>query len=339
MKKISIKDIAIKAGVVPSTVSFVLNGRDKEMRISQTLTDKIKAIAEETGYYPNHTAVSLRTGKTKIIGLIVEDISNVFFSTLAKTIEDEAYAIGYKIVYCSTENDDDKGNELIKMLSRQQVDGFLITPSSGMRSEIKKLLTQKKPLVLMDRYFPELDLHHTVVDNMNGVKMGMEHLCKKGYKNIGFVNVDLDQVQMQQRELGYVTGLKEFAPKAKPCILQIFYKSKPAEFVEAIKIFILDNPQLDALFFATNYLGTYGLQALRQLKVAIPAKIAVICFDDHEIFQFYTPSITVISQPIEEIAKSAVRLLVNQLENMDHGNKESKKIQVTPPVLIEREST
>ena len=337
MKKISIKDIALKAGVVPSTVSFVINGKDKEMRISQALTDKIKAIIEETGYYPNHTAVSLRTGRTKILGLIVEDISNVFFSSLAKAIEDAAYETGYRIVYCSTENNDQKGNELIKMLSRQQVDGFLITPSTGMFKEVKKLLAQKKPLVLMDRYFPELDIPYTLVDNYNGVKAGMEHLFGKGYQNIAFITVDIDQVQMKEREHGYQEVLKLHQIRSgNSHILKIKYTLKPAEFVETITAFIKDRPQLDAIFFATNYLGIYGLQSLRQLKLSIPGDIAVICFDDHDIFKFYTPSITVISQPVEEIARSAVQLLVHQLEKGDEPLEE--KAVFNKPQLIERES-
>lgn len=340
MKKISIKDIAIKAGVVPSTVSFVINGKDKEMRISQALTDKIKAIIEETGYYPNHTAVSLRTGKTNIIGLIVEDISNVFFSTLAKTIEDEAYKAGYKIVYCSTENNDLKGIELIKMLSRQQVDGFLITPSAGMVKEIKKLLVQNKPVVLMDRYFPELDIHYTIVDNYAGVKEGMEHLVSKGYKNIAFVTVDIGLIQMQQREMGYRQVLeKHHLTPAYDSVLKLSYSLKEEESIEKIKTFIKSYPQIDAIFFATNYLGIYGLQGLRQLKLSIPGDVAVICFDDHDIFKFYTPSITVVSQPIKEIAKTAVRLLVSQLENNGDTLTGETKFYINPPILIEREST
>src|SRR5690349_555912 len=115
MRKVSLKEIAKIAGVVPSTVSFVLNGKAKEMRISTELADRIKTIAENSGYVPNQVAVSLRTGYSKILGLIVEDISNVFFATLAKTIEDEVQSFGYRVVYCSSENDKTKGNELINM--------------------------------------------------------------------------------------------------------------------------------------------------------------------------------------------------------------------------------
>src|SRR5687768_5333412 len=157
MNNLSIKDIARLAGVAPSTVSFVINGKEKEGRISAQLAAKIKKIIQKTGYQPNRSAVSLRTGKTNMIGLIVEDISNSFFSQLAKSIEDMAYKIGYKVVYCSTENDDKKGAELIQMLHKQ-VDGFIITPSKGMKQVVLKLKKNKKPVVLIDRYFPGVNI-------------------------------------------------------------------------------------------------------------------------------------------------------------------------------------
>src|SRR5688572_31995065 len=103
MKKVSIKDIAKIAGVAPSTVSFVLNGKAREMRISETLAEKIITIAAERGYHPNQVAVSLRTGKSKILGLVVENISGHFFGSLAKVIEEEAEHYGYRVVYCSTD--------------------------------------------------------------------------------------------------------------------------------------------------------------------------------------------------------------------------------------------
>src|SRR5688500_556217 len=123
MKKVSIKDIARMAGVAPSTVSFVLNGKAKAMRISDSLAEKVVAVAEEQGYRPNQLAVSLRTGKSKILGLVVESISGHFFGSLAKVIEEEAEHYGYRVVYCSTDNNSKKGHELIRMLSMRQVDG------------------------------------------------------------------------------------------------------------------------------------------------------------------------------------------------------------------------
>src|SRR5688572_26891411 len=114
-KKISISDIARKLRVSPTTVSFVLNGRSKEKRVSEEVVRKIKNYVEKVGYKPNTFAQSLRTGKSRIIGLMIEDISNPFFASVAKLIEDRAYQDGYKIMYCSTHNDQKKARDLIKM--------------------------------------------------------------------------------------------------------------------------------------------------------------------------------------------------------------------------------
>lgn len=336
MKRVSIKDIAKQVGVVPSTVSFVLNGKAKEMRISDELAEKIKAVVKETGYQPNHTAVSLRTGKTKILGLIVEDISNVFFATLAKTIEDEAYALGYKIVYCSTENDDKKGTELIRMLSNQQVDGYLITPCQGMADEVQMLLNQNRPVVLMDRYFTDIDVPYVLVDNGAGIKQGMEHLIKKGYRKIAFITVDLEQIQMQQREVAYRECTKSHKLPGE-FILKLPYTIKPVDAIKQISAYIESITDLDAVFFATNYLGVYGLESIKKLKLSIPKDLAVICFDDHDIFRLYTPEITIIKQPINQIAITAIQLLMKQFEKQELPTEELHIFKT--PELIVRAST
>ena len=335
MKSISIKDIAKRAGVVPSTVSSVLNGKAKTARISDQLAEKIQALAKEMGYQPNYTAVSLRTGRTKILGLIIEDISNIFFATLAKTIEDEVYSLGYKIVYCSTENNDEKGSELVNMLLQRQVDGFLITPSQGMQPDVSKLLGLRKPVVLIDRYFPELTVPSTLVDNYAGVRSGIEHLLHRGYRNIAFVTVDLDQVQMKQREAAYRETLANNGMVGgEEMVLQIPYTDTPGEAVKRISRFIRSASTIDAVFFATNYLGIYGIESLKELGMQIPTDIAIISFDDHDIFRLYNPGVTVIEQPIEDIAKTAVRLLIQQLEGKEDDTPAPELVLKAPRLLI-----
>ena len=115
MKKLSIVDIANELKVSKTTVSFILNGRAKEKRIGEDLVERVTKYVEEVGYKPNSLAKSLRTGKSNTIGLMVEDISNPFFASIARLIEDRAYKNGYKIIYCSTDNDTQKTRELISM--------------------------------------------------------------------------------------------------------------------------------------------------------------------------------------------------------------------------------
>lgn len=338
MKKISLKDIAQLAGASPSTVSFVLNGKAKAMRISETLAKKIKAVAKQEGYKPNQVAVSLRTGQTKILGLIVESIGGHFFGALARVIEDEADKYGYRIIYCSTENKPEKGREMIRMLSQSQVDGYLITPVQGMEEDIKELIKHKRPVVLIDGYFPEIPVPYVLVNNFAGVTEGMNHLIAKGHKKIAFVTVGIDLVQIQQREDAYLRAMrKSKLPGGKKLIFTLDYDYDKAQAILLLSEFIASHRDLDAIFFATNYLGITGLQCINNLKLKVPSDIAVICFDDHDIFSILPPGIAAIKQPVEEIAKTAVRLLLQQLgkeKTMTGGS--NIEIKGT---LIERGST
>ncbi|MGN6416276.1 MAG: LacI family DNA-binding transcriptional regulator [Pseudobacter sp.] len=341
MKNVTIKDIALRAGVALSTVSAVLNGKTRESRISEQLADRVRGIATDMGYEPNQTAVALRTGKTRVLGLIVEDISNVFFAALAKIIEEEADSIGYKVLYCSTENNEDKARERIRMLSQRQVDGFLIIPTPGMRAEIERLSAQQKPLVLMDRYFPGLLVPHVVVDNYNGSLMAMQHLLEKGYRRIAYVTIQLDQVQMHQRRQAYDDSLRNAGLAVdEELVLPLSYYCKPGESVQQIRNFISTRPGIDAVFFATNYVGVYGLEAIKDLGLRIPSDLAVICFDDHDIFRLYTPGITIVKQPVDLIAQTAMQLLIRQFEQQPGKAAGGNGLQVLQPAhLVIRSST
>lgn len=333
MKRVSLKDIAKLVGVSPSTVSFVLNGKARQMRISQGLADKIMEVAKKEGYQPNPVAVSLRTGRSNMLGLIVENISGYFFASLARIIEDEAAGFGYKVVYCSTENNTRKGQELIHMLSQHQVDGYIITPTPGMEEDILELLSHNKPVVLMDSYFPGIDVPYVLVNNFDAVAIGMDHLVSKGYKRIGFVTVDLGLIQMQQRLQAYRETLQKYnMPADDDLVLTIGYNYREQDAIDQITAFIRDkNPQ--ALFFATNYLGLLGLDSIRKLNKRLPEDLAMISFDDHDVFRLYPPGITSIQQPVEEIARTAMKLLMSQLGKTDRM--ENRKVEI-PARLLER---
>lgn len=331
MKRVSLKDIARMTGASPSTVSFVLNGKAREMRISDDLAKKITTIARREGYQPNQVAVRLRTGKSQMLGLVVESISGNFFASLAKVIEEAADQYGYKVVYCATENDGKKGQELIRMLSQQQVDGYIITPAVGMEHDVEELIDHKKPVVLLDSYFPDMDVPHVLVDNYGGVAKGMKHLIGRGYRKIGFITVDLQLIQMKDRLQAYSDSLKTAGiPVNKKNILSLGYKISRADAIKQISAFIVNNPQLEALFFATNYLGLLGIESLQQLGKTIPGDVAMMSFDDHDVFRLFPPGITIIEQPVEEIAKTAINLLMSQLGK----NKPSKKNKVQLPARL-----
>lgn len=316
MKKITIKDIATEAQVSISTVSFVINGKGEKMGISASVIKKVQDVADKLNYRPSMIATSLRTGKTRSIGLIVEDISNQFFSDLARVIEDEAKNIDYRVFYCSTGDDNERSEELVHSLLQANVDGFIITPTQNLEDSIDLLLKLKKPVVLIDRYFPGQRVSHVVMDNYEASNSATKFLLNKGRKHIAVVNNTSEMVQMKLREDGYRDALKEVGLYDESLVLHIDYHSNEESRVNGIVNFFEKNSQIDAVLFLANYMGLAGLQAFRGMGISIPEDISVISFDDHDSFKLHTPTISVIAQPIEDIAVKSIQLLMSQMTDM-----------------------
>ncbi|WP_281233335.1 LacI family DNA-binding transcriptional regulator [Flavobacterium gelatinilyticum] len=315
MKKITIRDIAKQAQVSISTVSFVINGKGEKMAISPAVIKKVQNVAQKLQYKPSMIASSLRTGKTRSIGLIVEDISNQFFADLARVIEDEAKNIDYRVFYCSTGDDNNRSEELIQSLLQANVEGFIITPTKNLEKTISHLLKLQKPVVLIDRYFANQKVSHVVMDNYEASHSAVKFLIGKGFRNIAVVNNKSGMVQMKLREKGYSDALKEEGIFNENHILHLDYQINEQNRTESIVHFFKENPMIDAVLFLANYLGLAGLQAFRRLNYKIPDDIAVISFDDHDSFKLHTPTISVIAQPIEEIAIKSIQLLMSQMTN------------------------
>jgi LacI family transcriptional regulator len=317
MKKITIKDIATEAQVSISTVSFVINDKGEKMGISPAVIKKVQEVAEKLNYRPSMIATSLRTGKTRSIGLIVEDISNQFFADLARVIEDEAKSIDYRVFYCSTGGDDERSEELIHSLLQANVDGFIITPTENLEDSIDLLLKLKKPVVLIDRYFPGQRVSHVVMDNYEASNLAIKFLINKGRKNIAIINSKSEMIQMKLREDGCRDALKEAEIYNESLVLHMDYHSNEEEKIATIIDFFEKNPAIDAVIFLANYMGLAGLQAFKSMGIRIPEDISVISFDDHDSYKLHTPTITVIAQPIKDIAVKSIQLLMSQMTDME----------------------
>jgi len=334
-KRHSIKDIAAALNVSVTTVSFVLNGKAKEKRISEEVTKKVLEYAKSINYKPNQLAQSLRTGRSKIIVVMVEDISNYFFSKLARIIEDIAYDKGYKVLFCSNENKDDRSRELINLFRERQVDGYIIVPSPGIQEDISDLVLDDIPVVLFDRYFPEIDTNYVIIDNSEAVHDASQHLIDNSYKRIGFITIASNQTQMEARQRGYRDAMKE--NDLDEFVLEVpFYEKKTGIVKELIADYLANN-DLDAIFFATNYLTQMGLEVIRE---SFPEKInelGIITFDDNDLFKIYFPPITAVSQPLEEIGKELMNTILKMLKSTPEKPYRNQKI--LPASLIKRNSS
>jgi LacI family transcriptional regulator len=333
MKSVSIKDIANQVGVSTTTVSFVLNGKAKEKRISEDLKNEILRIAAQLNYRPNQVARGLRTGQTHTLGLIIEDISNPFFGNLAKVVEEEADKHGYSVMFCSTDNLEHRASGLLSILKHRQMDGFLITPTPGLREDVSRLVEEQRPLVLIDRYFPGLETSYVAVDNYQGAFDATNYLLGKGYKRIALVTTASTQVQMQNRQRGYTAALAAAGMMADDELtLKVGFDLSPQQAVSAISGFITQTKP-DAVFFTTNYLGVYGLESLRISGVTIPADMGIVCFDDHDLFRLGKPAVTVVAQPIHAIAVQAVESLIEQLQTK-HETQMLRKVLLEPALIV-----
>lgn len=332
-KKTSIVDIAKSLNISPTTVSFILNGRAKEKRISDQVVEKVQKYIEEVGYKPNTLARSLRTGKTNTIGLLVESIANPFFANIARRIEELAYKSGYKILYSSTENDTQKTKDLIHLFQERHVDGYIISPPDGIEEEINSLLRSGSPVVLFDRDLANVEADSILIDNLCSTYNAVNHLVDSGFKNIGFITLDSLQSQMIDRLSGYEKAMQEHNLPFH--IKEISYQQSVDNTVRHINSFILRN-KLDAVLFATNYLGISGLKAIKELDLKIPTDIAIVAFDDHDLFELHTPPISSISQPVEEISNQLITIL---LEKLKLRTKQKKEQHIIPTSLKIRKSS
>ncbi|WP_316846254.1 LacI family DNA-binding transcriptional regulator [Pedobacter psychrodurus] len=312
-KKISIIEVAKRLDVSPTTVSFILNGRSKEKRISDEIRDKVLKFVEEIGYKPNSLARSLRTGKTNTIALMVESISDPFFGHIARNIEEKAYKSGYKILYSSTGNNTEKTKEFLKMYEERHVDAYIIAAPEGIEGELQAIIDSGKPVLLFDRYLKDLKTDTILVDNYQSTAKAVEELIQSGFKNIAFITLDSLQSQMNDRLLGYEETLKKH--KLPQYLKEISYDFPPEKVTAHIEAFLQRRGEIDAVVFATNYLCVYGLKAIEKLGLIIPKDLGIVVFDDQDLFELYKPQITAIAQPIEEIANQIISLLLNKLNN------------------------
>lgn len=334
--KISMVDIAARLKISTTTVSFILNGKAKEKRISDELTERVLKLVEEVGYRPNQSAQTLRTGKTKIIGLMLEDISDPFFASIAKHIQDIAYEHGYKLIYCSTENGKKRAREFLQMFQQLGVDGYIITAPPGLEEDIQALVDSGKKIVLFDRQLKNVSADYVTIDNPESAYKGVQHLVSQGYRKIAFFTLSSQQPQMAGRLKGYDRAMTEHGlPRT---VHKLAYSPDYTSYVDKIADIIKADQHTEAVFFGASYLGIAGVEALSRLDINIPQDMAVVSFDDLDLFRLNRPTITAIAQPIMQLAQSSVDRLLDNINDLKKGKKENKGV-VLPTLLLPRESS
>lgn len=322
MTKVSLKVLANEVGVSVATVSLVLSGKGKNGRVSKKTAQKIIDKANELNYVPNSLAKGLKMGQSETIGLIVADISNVFFGTLALHIQNYAEKHGYTVIIGNTNERVEEMAKMINLMNARQVDGLIITPTEGSDKLVKHLIDNNKPLVLIDRSFPELNADSVLINNFEISYTSTKQLIRQGCRNIAFVTYKQDHYHINERRRGFTEAMKDEGAYNAENIREVRYEFLRSDMEKAISYIISRKEKIDGVFFATNSLSLAGVKSLLEQHVAVQKDIQVMCFDESEAFYLLPISFPFIKQPIEEMGKRAITLLVNQIEN--NGKKETE---------------
>lgn len=311
MKRASIKDIARIAGFSVATVSYVLNKKEGS-RISEATKEKILEVAETINYIPNKIAKSLKMSKSKLIGLILADISNDFYSNIARNIENEAMKFGYTLLIGSSDENPEKFRKLTELFSEQQVDGMILAPVVDSDEAVLKLLKEEYPIVTIDRYLKNVNIPGIMINNSEISESICEFLVEKNFEEIIYVGYDTRLPHLLDRQEGFDKRISNADIQYKKILIGI--DNITEEIYKGLDE-TLDLSKKTALYFSSNKLGIAGLSYLNQKNIKVPQDVSVIAFDETEAYSLFPTEISYVQQPLMEMAKEAVKILDAQIDN------------------------
>lgn len=312
MPRTSIKDIAEKLGISSATVSLVLNGKGEKLRISKEVAERVQTAARELNYRPNIAARSLRTGKTKTLGLIVADISNPFFARLARHIENFAGEKGYQVMFGSSDESAVKFQKLVDLFIQKNVDGVIVAPPQDSEDSITQLIGEKIPCVLIDRGFDGFSVSSVQIDNEQASYVLTKRLIGEGCRRIAFVAYNMGLPNIAKRYKGYSRALSENGVISdERWVKSVTYENFEAGIDHSIDE-LLDR-EIDAFVFATNKVGIQSLMRLRRLNRISEFQFASIDYADEYILADLPVICT--GQPVKELGERALDILFKQIDD------------------------
>lgn len=327
----TINDVAEKAGVSVATVSHVINGT---RYVSDELTERVERAMKEIGYHPNAVARSLKTQKTKTIGLIVSDISNPFFSTLLRGVEDRALEKDHSLIVCNTDETLEKEKLYIDVLSQKKTDGLIIAPTGKSDQELSELKERNVPLVFVDRTLEGIEAPSVLSDNVAGAEAATRHLVDLGHRRIGII-LGLESVNTSKERLrGYRNVIREKEINYDEGLVKQGYSQVAGGAEAARELLELESPP--TAIFSTNNLMTIGaMQGIQESGKECPGNVSLVGFDDFEWASTFRPRLTTVAQSPYEIGSEAAKLLFDKIESV---SREISEVRI-PTNLKIRDST
>ncbi len=329
----TIREVARLAGVSPITVSRVINNTSY---VSAETRLRVEAAIAELNYVPNKLAKSLRQKQTNTLALLVTDITNPFWTTVARGAEDVASEQGMNVILCNTDESENKQNTYLNLVLQKQVDGILLVPVNNDQCEaIQHIQGQDVAVVVMDRKVTNAEVDVVRCDSEGGAYQIIRHLLEKGHRQIAMLNGAANVFTAIERANGYRRGLTE--AKLDAGAEQIYYgEFTLASGYEMTQQALKGNPRPTALFAANNFIAIGALRALHESGVRVPEDIAVVGFDDLPEEIVIEPFLTVSAQPAYEMGRQAMALLLKRIAEEDTDDIQEI---VLPTELIVRASS
>lgn len=308
----TIKDIAKQTGLGLATISSYLNGGN----VREKNRVKIEAAIEELHFEVNEVARGLKTNKTKIIGIIIPELNNIFCAEIITEVEDLLRSHGYATMICDCRTDEKREEEAVEFLLHRRVDGLIIMPSGRRGRYLKKFTKAGKPVVLIDRKLEDIDCDCVLVDNEGAAKDAVNRLINAGHRHIGMIAGPKDIYTAQERYTGYCQALKEAGIRPDPK-LAAWGNYTIEGGAEAMKQLVRQNPDMTAVF-VSNYEMTMGaIIQINELGIRIPEELSFIGFDNVEFAKASIPKLSIVTQPTKEIARHVSELILSRLEGAE----------------------
>ncbi len=333
---VTLKDIAKKVGVSPTTVSIVMKPGSDSSRISDATKQKILDTARELGYQANKPLQiqSPVPGIPPSIGFVITDIENPFFTKLASVVEDVASRFGYNIIFCNTRENLKRESEFLEVLWRRKVDGLIIAPVEDNDSNLDDFLKSDIPIVFIDRIVTGTAVSAVLVDNTAGTRKALEYLIGLGHTRIGMIAGRKHVTTSRERLDGYIQTLKEHHVEIDESL--VCYGDYTVAGGKHATAHLLDLPHPPSAIFSSGGVMSIGiLQEIREKNLKVPEDLSFVGFDDEIWCSFIDPPLTVVAQPVQEVGREAAQLVIQLIQGWAKG--EVQKIVLQPELII-RES-
>lgn len=307
----TIQDVARQAGVSIATVSRVLNGT---ARVNAMVAARVHAAAQELHYQPSRAARTLRANRSAIIGLLISDIQNPFFTTLVRSIEDVVQRNGYSLILCNSDENPQKEREYIEVLCAEHVAGAIIVPTRERSPALRLFHEQQIPVVALDRRVDDDNTDAVLVDNVQGAYEAVSHLIANGYRRIGMIMGPENTTTGRGRRDGCRKALREAGLPLDPKYERYGTFKEASGRQLAAELLDLDNP-VDALFIGNNLMTLGALDVLHARNKWFPYDIAVVGFDEMPWAAISAISLTTVNQPVYELGSTAAMRLFQHLQS------------------------